>query len=130
MTNPSQKGISKSTFGITLEMYHFSTSLSQSWVHINACAVVGRSELHSWSSTLPPLLKANSGVTFDIGITKIFRAIIASIGYFDVWTFHQFNMSKSTLHLSKSDLVSWLWEVSWRNLSNPFSLSTVSPGTS
>ena len=86
---------------------------SQSWVHIKASRVSGFSELREESSTLPPVLNANSGARVDIGVPRTSRAIIDKIGYLGMWTFHQFNMLKSELrgkigsskYLSKSDII-------------------------
>lgn len=86
---------------------------SQSCVHIKASRVSGFSELREELSSLPPVLKANSGAKVDIGVPRTSRAIIDKIGYLGVWTFHQFSMLKSELrgkigsskYLSKSDVM-------------------------
>ena len=47
---------------------------SQSWVHIRTCTNLEVKELLYTSNTRPPMLKADSEVTVDVGITNTSRA--------------------------------------------------------
>lgn len=67
----------------------------QFWVQINACTALGLNLLLYGSITRPPVEKADSDATVDMGMANTSRAIMESILNLLAFFFHQFNTSKS-----------------------------------
>ena len=57
---------------------------------------MGDRELRKGSSILPPVLKADSEATVEMGIANTSRANWENAGYFEELAFHQANISNVT----------------------------------
>ena len=86
-----------STSSISSSLFSdFIDFLCQSCKHINASTTLGVKELLYASKIHPPILKADSDATMDIGTAKISRAMCERIGNLAVFSFHQSEMLKSS----------------------------------
>ena len=67
---------------------------NQSWAQIKASKVLGLSLFRYGDKCLPPVLKADSEATVEIGTTKISLATCCKTGYLIPLVLHQARISK------------------------------------